>query len=168
MKIGIFAVDPGGETGVARAIINTRHRLTADRMRERSHNQSFTLKGDEIAQCFDLARKYAFFKRMCENQQVKSALVIEDFILRPGDHGGGKEGLSPVRIAWGMLGILEGLGEHQMSATFWQLPSQAAVPSERLRDWDAWIVGREHERSAYQHMGLFAGRLPQNSARPSA
>ena len=164
---GIFAIDPGEQTGVAWGIVDdSRTALAIESMGKRIYSGSETVKGSESEQIRELFHLWTTFKRRCvfthllEPDQVD--LVIEDFVLYPGERPG-KKTTAPERIAWGFEGYRMASyddwrrkGKHY-SPINWQLASSASrfFKDRKLMELaNAWIVGREHERSALAHMIL--------------
>lgn len=182
-KRAIFAVDPGGHTGVAWGIFDVSVGDVGAALGTRVHDGSTTFEGDERKQIMDLAALWAEFYRLCTTERGMSAqdveLVFEDFTLRPGSHGGGKDGTSPERITWGFEGFRMGahyqwIKTHKktpawMPAIIWQTPGDSAAfgkpiggkSQHKLKEWGVWIVGREHERSAWSHVALRIGKIQQ-------
>jgi hypothetical protein len=135
--IAIFTVDPGGSTGVTWGVYSLRCSLVKNAM---------TFEADNLG-----ARKIE--------------LVIEDFILLPKIHTPGKEGISPVRIAWGLVGYIWGQNDLVGDPDpIWQSASIGMRFNTRqmLEQWGCWIKGREHERAAYAHAGARLMRLYQS------
>lgn len=158
---GIFALDPGGKSGLAWGIFNDKADTVADAMRNGLYKGSATVIGGEAKQIKEIFDFWQQFKEGCvrrhllEPEQVD--LVIEDFILLPGQHAGGKEGISPARIGWGFEGYRLGRGygyrrHKHITQAVWQ-PATAMRYEKKLKDWDCWVVGKEHERSAFCHIG---------------
>lgn len=152
-RIGIFSMDPGGHTGISWGIYDLRAGLVKDCMRSRKHSDSVTIEGDEYEQLDLTLLLYDGFREVCFDDGVNCELVIEDFSLLPGSHTPGKEGISPVRHAWVFVGYL--LCRDSRPNVIWQLPGVGMRYNTRqmLTNWDAWIVGKEHERSAFAHAG---------------
>lgn len=157
---GIFAIDPGGSTGVAWGIFNERESTAGVAVLNRLHSGSATTTGSEEDQAIALFDLWQEFKRRCvhvgrlEPEWVD--LVIEDFILRPGQHAGGKTGIMSARVGWAFQGYRLGRAnkferDKHISKAIWQPPS-AVRHEQRLKKMDAWIRGREHERSAFCHV----------------
>jgi hypothetical protein len=163
---GLFCVDPGGHTGVAWSVVNIGEKTAADAMRQRLHRGSDTLEGPEAVQIRDLYKMWVTFKRLCVTQGCMEPewveLVFEDFVLRGGQHAGGRDGTWPERIAWGFEGYRMARADawhtkpKHYSEIVWQMPGAASTyrTRERLTAAEAWVKGREHERSAYSHMIL--------------
>jgi ribosomal protein S11 len=87
---------------------------------------------------------------------------MEDFVLWPGEKPG-KSTTVPERIAWGFEGYRMAMADSyrkslpkHYNAIVWQKSGAAYRFKQRqlLTKADAWIVGREHERSAFSHMIL--------------
>jgi hypothetical protein len=168
---GLFCVDPGGHTGVAWAIVDERSTLYADAMKERLHGGSTTIEGAERDQIRALYQKWIWFKRLCVQRCCMEPdwieLVFEDFVLRGGQHAGGRDGTAPERIAWGFEGYRMARadswrkGPKHYAPIVWQSPSAASRFKKRsiLENCGAWVIGREHERSAHSHMILRVNKL---------
>ena len=182
----IFAVDPGGHTGIAWGTFNVTERNVGDALANRVLAGSTTLEGDERQQVIDLAELWHDFFRTAVKKQGLAPnaveLVFEDFTLRPGSHGGGKEGTSPERISWGFIGYRLGAEaewrrSHRRTPAYspqiiWQQPGDSSAFSAvgrkkqyRLKDWDVWVVGREHERSAWSHIALRIAKIQKANER---
>jgi hypothetical protein len=183
---GIFCVDPGETTGVAWGIVDEKTSLRAiTAVKERQEAGSTTLKGDEASQIRNLYRLWTAFKRDCVRRFLEPAwidLVVEDFTLYPGERPG-KATTSPERIAWGFEGYRMAMYDRyrpqlardevaHFSPTRWQKSGAAHrfTTQEILKEADAWIRGREHERSAFAHMILrtnilMDGHRPGHKAR---
>ena len=159
--ISIFAIDPGPSTGVAWGIFNERAPTAVEAVRLGIEKKSATITGDELAQAraiFSLWqswKEYTVRRALLEPDQIR--LVIEDFVLYPGAHAGGKEGIAPARIAWAFEGYRAARGdkfskEKHVSPAIWQTSSVGMRNKGLLRKADCWVKGREHERSAYCHI----------------
>lgn len=155
--VGIFAIDPGGSTGVAWGWYSLDKDTVADAMKERRMSKSVTVTGDEKKQIVTL--EYLWHEFCTDHMPGKDEhveLVMEDFSLVPGSHVPGKEGISPVRISWGFLGYIWGLdGDAGDPNPVWQSAAKGMRfnTQQMLKRWDAWIVGKQHERAAFAHVG---------------
>lgn len=159
---GLFVVDPGGHTGVAWAVVDLSLENTIEAMKARRHSGSATLVGPEAIQIRELYGLWMQFKRKCVTELLLEPewveLVFEDFVLRGGQHAGGRAGTMPERIAWGFEGYRMGradaygprLKHYQPIA--WQQPNKKFMA--KLKPANAWVrgTGMEHERSAMNHM----------------
>jgi hypothetical protein len=166
----VFCCDPGGHSGVAWAILNPS--VDTERaLRERQNAGSTTVNGDARTQVNEIAQLWQSFFRAC----VRSCLdpgdiypVFEDFIYNPSTSYGGESAKISTQIIWAFEGFRLGT-QYQ-----WQVdhpgrkrifrPSLVLQPAgqastyatnDRLKMWDLWVKGREHERSAFRHMALF-------------
>jgi hypothetical protein len=47
----------------------------------------------------------------------------------------------------------------------WQQPSAAATfgTKSRLESWDCWVRGKQHERSAWRHLGVRVAKLMEQA-----
>ena len=171
MNIGVFAVDPGGATGIAWGIFDPKHKDGLEgALRDRLLPGSTTITGDERTQIREMATLWSDFYSAC----VRSAclpidhvwLVVEDFVLKPGETSGGRDSIAPVPLIWGLegyrMGRLDEWQQHKrgpaaMPPMILQLASQAksVATNARMKDWGIWVVGREHERSAWAHIACF-------------
>lgn len=133
---------------------------------------SDTITGDERSQIKAIAATWSDFYRDCvfgrcmEPEWVE--FICEDFIPRLGGKTG-KEITSPERIAWGVEGYRMGRADQfrqlRPFAKVHQPPMILQPPSHvstfatkvRLREWDLWVRGREHERSAFKHIAYRLG-----------
>lgn len=158
---GIFAIDPGKQTGVAWGIFEETADTVADAMRTSVYVESTTVEGTELEQARILFELWQHFKTTCvQNFKLKPEqvdLVIEDFSLIPGAHAGGKEGIAPARIGWAFEGFRQGRASKYRSSkhvsdAIWQLPG-ATRNRRHLKNWGVWVVGKEHERAAFCHVG---------------
>lgn len=173
MNVGVFGVDPGGSSGLAWGIFNPDERDIGEQLRTRLSSGSATVKGDERTQIREITSIWQAFYRAC----VHSALlppdrvwfVCEDFVLKPGETAGGKDSTSPVALIWGIEGYrmgqvdqarLQRRGHVAMPPMILQMAGQAKsyATGVRLKEWNCWVVGREHERSAFAHVALFLKR----------
>lgn len=174
----IFALDPGGSSGLAWGVFDTSPDLTvAEAMRSRLHADSTTVVGDEYEQIKLIATFWMTFYRECVYERLLDPqaveFVCEDFVQRPGPTPGGKEGQSPIRIMWGVEGYRMGRADEfkgrkinskariHAPRMILQLPSDSSAygTKQRLKDWNCWVVGREHERSAWKHVALRVARI---------
>jgi len=171
MKIAVFGQDPGGTTGVAWGMFDLDLPDHGMVMRNREYSDQRQITGDERHQIRSITRYWSrFFKGVVRYgvHHKRVYFVCEDFTLRA-DTGAGKEYTSPERIMWGVEGYRMGMadawhgslrGQQRqviMPEMIMQQPSQAATygTKDRLNQWDCWIVGKEHCRSAWSHIGLF-------------
>jgi hypothetical protein len=135
--------------------------LVKDCMRKRKFSGSVTIIGDEVVQLAQMLTHYDDFVELCDDEEIRCELVIEDFSLVPGSHTPGKEGISPVRYAWVLVGYLWARDKSLAPEVIWQLPGVGMRYNTRqmLTNWDAWIVGKEHERAAFAHAGARLHRI---------
>jgi hypothetical protein len=156
----IFAIDAGESTGTAWGIFNPKAPTVKESINNGLNIGSSTIKGDEWAQAQALYDLWTAFKTKCVQTNLMDPqsveLIIEDFILRPGSHAGGKVGIASARIAWMFEGYRLGRADKftrdkHTSSTIWQPPS-AMRHERRLKGTIGWVKGREHERSAFCHI----------------
>jgi hypothetical protein len=172
---GIFALDPGGHSGIAWGIFDPRSTVE-EALQNGLHKGSATTEGEERGQIREITRLWMEFYRLCvitccmDPDSVE--FVCEDFIQRPGSKGG-KEGQSPIRIMWGVEGYRMGRydefagrkrGRPYAPQMILQHPSEMTgfATGKRLKKWGIWIVGKEHERSAFGHIAVRLARIRKN------
>lgn len=170
---GIFSMDPGGHTGLAWGVFDPTASVE-DALKNGIQKGSHTTEGSEYGQIKEIANLWMDFYRRCvfEGQMDPDDVefVAEDFVLRPGRHAGGKDGISPVRILWGVEGYRLGRADEfkgrraskvHNPPIILQQPNQASTfaTNPRLKTWGVWVRGREHERSAWRHIALRLANL---------
>lgn len=179
MNIGVFAVDPGGSTGVAWGIFDPNPPIE-EVLKERMLAGSATISGDVRQQIREIATLWQAFYRSC----VRSALlppdhvwfVCEDYIYTVGNTYGGEPAAISTSLIWGIEGYRMGRAdewrEHKrgtlvMPTMVLQTAGQAKgfATNTRLKEWDVWVVGREHERSAWQHVAYFLAKYKEQYVR---
>jgi hypothetical protein len=175
----IFAVDGGNATGLAWGIFDDRARSVEEAVKNRLHSGSMTINHrvrrngkmvvedphDDMQQIARIMKEFILFKRKAVNECRLNPewvdLVIEDFILMPGQHSGGRDGVASVRIAWGLTGLQMGMWTEyarrhkhfHVSEPIWQPPSvMGRVKDDHLRRYGVWVPGRDHERAAWRHI----------------
>lgn len=91
--------------------------------------------------------------------QHELAIVIEDFILRPGPHGSKRSGLAPVRMTSFILCELRATWLGKIPVTV-QSASQAKgyMTDERLKAAGWWVKGKPHSRDALRHAATYVAR----------
>jgi len=169
---GILAIDPGESTGVAWAVVDekTRGQMAITAVKERLTDGSTTISGPEAKQIRELYKLWVIFKRRCVTQFMEPDwvdLVVEDFVLFPGERPGKRTTVAE-RISWGLEGYRMAMydrhrAQHSNPAAVkhysqicWQKSGAANRFTKRslLEEANCWIVGREHERSAWAHVIL--------------
>jgi hypothetical protein len=173
---GIFALDPGGHSGIAMGIFDVSPLAPVEEIMQKGINMnSATVEGDEYEQIKLISTYWSTFYADCVHSGCMDPelieFVCEDFVQRPGGSGG-KEGQSPIRVMWGVEGYRLGRADEWRGRKkskvkvyaprmILQTPGDAAAfgAGDRLRDWGCWVRGREHERSAWRHVGLRVGRI---------
>lgn len=143
-------------------VVDLDKKLIGDVMRSRTHILSDTVSGDDVRQIIELAQRLFSWKEVCGLHDGQISYCMEDFIMRPNTQWGGRESLSPIRIGWGLMGYWAGLDEGcGMESWLLQQPTAALTlgTRKRLEKWECWIIGREHERSAWSHVALRVGQL---------
>lgn len=162
---GAFVLDPGGSSGLAWAVLRDEGTI-AERLLSREKAGTDTISDPSwMAQAREISRRWIDFRAACHRQGIAAYFVCEDFILtrlKSSD----RVGLYPIWVAAAVVGYRNGLADaYELGGfgpaapieVFWQSPSQAKTyaTDDRLRRWDLWIKGREHERDACRHLAYF-------------
>lgn len=183
-KFAIMAVDPGGTTGVAQALLRTDRGETTKAMLRRAVRKEALKVGQVVAADVDRGTRFdalgqaaavwRAWRDFAYRAQVEYGvpvpyifLVIEDFALRQRDAE-----LSPVEVTFALLALLRTeMGTWPTFSTRveqrlrFQMPSQAMTyaTNERLKGWGVYplTVGKEHARDALRHLALGASRVLQ-------
>ena len=168
-KVGIMAIDPGGETGLAQAILparskNSIHAIIKQDMKKSS---SCTISGDWQDQARHIALLWRRFTRDNFERGARSFLCIESFTPRPGIPLSGSQALYSVQVASALQGYRLGSADmweitvnrpvtQRSCEIYWQTPAQAKgfMTDERLKRAGAWVKGKPHERDAWRHLIL--------------
>lgn len=159
----IFAIDPGNHTGLASSWVPMAGSVRSS-MVARLRRESATLEGDELDQALGIWKLWEAFRRSSYTAGIpheRHHLVIERFTLRGGSHAGGRDGTSPERITWAFEGYRRGRFDtyrqtKHLTPVTWQEPGVALTfgTRPRLESWEAWVKGKEHERTAYAHLAV--------------
>lgn len=172
MNIGVFGCDPGGHTGCAWGVLDPGAKGgVAEALQNRINAGSSTVTGDERTQIREVATLWQSFYRACVQTACMPPdrlwFVMENFILKPGETAGGKDSTIPLALIWGIEGYRMGRadewkqshprGKQSMPTMILQMAGQAKgyATGARLKEWDVWVRGREHERSAWSHIAYF-------------
>lgn len=173
MNVAIFAVDPGGHTGIAWGVFNPHAKDIVEALGTRLLDGSTTITGNADDQAVEVCQLWQSFY----NTSVKNAilppdkvfLVCEDYVPRGGQSPGGKDSILPAFIIGGIEGYRRGtrdqwLKQRRGKATQVHVPPMVLQQAGeafsfankiRQKEWGIWVVGREHERSAWCHLALF-------------
>jgi hypothetical protein len=175
----IFAIDPGGKTGVAWGFFNAEADSVGSaikRARKKSSIKAYELAGPTWAQGIVLGQTYKDFFFRCNVELAMDVadihLVIEDFQLRQKNVD-----LAPVEVTNSFIAAIAGTDGGEAESVkktddigtrvvctdqyswpygrpIYQQPSTAMTyaTNARLRDWDAWVRGSEHMRDAMRHL----------------
>lgn len=170
--IGIFAVDPGGSTGLAWGIFNPKAEI-GDSLRGRLYAGSATVSGEIPNQIRAVAKRWHYFYRSCVKEHFMAPedvwYVVENFIYDGGSYAGDSAKVSTALI-WGVEGYRMGRADEWSSRRgrreiiMPQMVLQSAgdakgfATSNRIKEWELWVKGRDHERSAWQHVAFFLKR----------
>lgn len=150
--VGIFAVDPGTTTGYDYGLWRTNCGV-------KEAVSAYRGICDEITGSYDyqarmLAQMFAEFSAANSGDRRVTAthLVIEKYVQRPTAHFVSDESLDPVKVAYMTLGYLTALTGRAVPVV-WQMPAESMTYANnvRLREWGAWVRGKEHGRDARRH-----------------
>lgn len=180
MNVGIFAVDPGGSTGLAWGVFDP-HAEIGESLRGRMKAGSATVTGDIRPQIRAISTRWQDFYRECvqvgQMPHTQVWYVCENFLYHGGSYAGDSAMISTALI-WGVEGYRlgradqwsTGRGRRQVSVPDVVLQTagdaQAFANDARLRDWGLWIRGKEHERSAWRHVAMFLKKYQIQHAQP--
>lgn len=170
---GIFWFDPGKSTGIAWGIFDLKSKTVADAMRDKLCSGSVTVptSGHTMDDAAEHARAiwahWSTFKRVCVQQGLMEpdAMVLgaEHFILHS-MHSKGVEGIFPAYVLGAFEGYRQGLFDgyrprklRHYTPLILQTASVGMKYNNQkfLKGWDAWVVGKEHERAAFAHIGAY-------------
>lgn len=175
---GIFCIDPGESTGVAWGIVNASPKSThtaIEAVRDRLFHGAATVVGEPMEQAHALYKIWTEFKFDCVARHCMDPssveLVVEDFVLFP-NATPGKNTTAPERVAWAFEGYRRGRYEtyrksKHYTEIIWQHPTTASRwkrDRKLMKEANAWIPGKDHERSAMAHMILRANTIMDNRA----
>jgi hypothetical protein len=172
LNIAVFAVDPGGATGLAWGIFDPTAEIGAC-LRGRMDAGSDTVTGDIPEQIRAIAQAWQkFFRQAVDVNRLPVShvwLVVENFRFTGANYAGDSAVISTALI-WGVEGYRMGTADEWKSrrggrrAAMPQMILQeagqasAAARNAWLKEWGVWVVGREHERSAWKHIAYFLKR----------
>lgn len=170
-RLAIFSCDPGGATGIAWGIVDLRSETVVEAMTERTHSGSATIGAGRIEKMKPPQFQEAIRKQVGDIQKfwdrfvtefmyeydrhgdIDVEFVCEHFVLTGGrGHKPGIEGIFPAF----MVGAL--IMANPDETLILQTASKGMKWNKRdhLTAYNAWVVGREHERAAFAH---FAARV---------
>lgn len=172
--VGLYAVDPGGTSGVSWGVFPVKgstkgqvsracHRgCTEVAMAEAKGLVPNAMSGEQAAAAL-IVDSFLAFREECDSAGVPARLIIEDFFLYPkvlkGEGGSSqREGIAPARIASAMeahlWNKLEGMA--WTVGVRYQMASEAKgyCTNDRLKRWGLWEVGKPHARDAARHLAL--------------
>lgn len=172
---GVFWIDPGVSTGLAWALVDTSTGSVAESLKTAEKGSATILKvtktgyttEDMVHQASEIWKYWSRFKR----QMVREGLLdpdwvilgAENFILTPGHHKPGIEGIFPAYVIGAFDGYRHGLAEkyrprnRHITPLVLQPASKGMKFNKQpmLRSWGCWVVGKEHERAAFAHLGAY-------------
>lgn len=161
-RIGVFAIDPGGTTGVAWGVFSWKGTVGKTVAEGQLMGSDQVGIDHEVEHAHEVLAHYERFCALCHRAGVKRiVLIIEDFVLRPQVATKGREMLSPVRIT----AILEGIAWGRYGAKLdyvLQGPSEAKgfATNDRLKRWGVQTHGGgRHAKDAWRHIAVYLAKL---------
>jgi hypothetical protein len=173
----IFAVDPGGSTGLAWATFHKEAQTVKEAIETKLAPGQLTIEDSDRNQVTMICRRWrTLYKTWVMGMGIPPHdcyMVIESFVLGPKTPSG-KAPLRAVNIGQGVYYYRLGsaheherwnCGEVPPVFVYWQTPAQASsfARAERLKDWGVWVRGHQHERSAWKHVALRVALIQQSS-----
>lgn len=154
---GIFAIDPGGTTGVAAGIVDLSGGTVAEALASMERRKAAEVKGDWLSQALDLRTKFLKWEMDCERYGVgvpSRHCVIEDFVLRM------PATTTTLTSIW-VAAAFHGSIAPPVTEVEYQTASQAKsyARDDRIKRWGLWEVGSAHKRDAWRHFALKVNRL---------
>lgn len=150
----VFAVDPGGTSGIAAGYVDLKSTLKEtllgiERRKAVEIEGAWKVQAHQIAEAME---KFQFGANVETGLSLdRIHFVFEDFVLRmPAT----TTNLTSIWVAAAAV-ILFGRD------VTWQTASDAKskATNERLKLWGLWEVGSEHKRDAWRHFALYVDRL---------
>lgn len=165
--LGVMAVDPGTETGVAWAVCGASGTIRDRLGSAPSPPKSATLAGPYVGQAYEIFARWVQFIERAEQisnrlgEEIYCSIVFEDYILTRLDSFE-RHGLDPVRVTSAFCALL---GD-KWNAVKYQQPGEAMTfaTNPRLKQWGLWVKGKDHERAAMKHLVTFLAKdISRNS-----
>jgi hypothetical protein len=155
----IFAVDPGGTTGVFAGWVELKGTTRATVTEGLLRSGAVEVGGPWLDQAQELSALFGRFDFHANNGGIpveRRHLVMEDFVLRRRVEGGATGNLTSVWVAAAFTALVNDLADVE-----WQQASDAKTyaSDERLKRWALWIKGSAHKRDAARHFALKTTKL---------
>lgn len=154
----VFAVDPGGTTGVAAAYIEPKVTIK-ETLLSLPVRKSVEVEGDWIEQADQIA---TMMNEFVYNAHVGAGIphkrihfVFEDFVLRMPARTTNLTSVWVIACAVGRYGPMNGVDVAWQSAG----DAKSFASDSRLKLWDLWVRGSTHERDAWRHVALRSSSL---------
>lgn len=166
-RIGVFAVDPGGTTGVAWGVFSWKGTVGKTLAGGELLGSAQITDADELSHTSEILAALEDFRVLCRRAGVRRVeVVIEDFVLRPQIATKGREMLSPVRITAMIEAGHLGLYRKRLEYTL-QGPAEAKgfATNERLKKWGVQTHGGgRHAKDAWRHIAVYLAKLTTKQA----
>lgn len=157
----VFAVDPGGTTGIFAAYAELKPTLKETLEEGLTNRKAAEVTGDWLYQGREIARLMSRFRFVANVEQQmrmdRIHFVFEDFVLRmPAT----TTNLTSIWVAASAVSFFnkDGIAAHDL---VWQQPSHAKTKATdaRLKRWGLWEKGSPHKRDAARHFALRVDKL---------
>jgi hypothetical protein len=153
----IFAVDPGGTSGVCAGYVTLGKTMKATLPDALTSVKKAETKGSYRAQgrlLAGMARKFLMIANVEQSMRMdRIHLVVEDFVLRM------PASTTNLTSCWVAASFATALNRDDMDIT-WQTASDAKrVNNERLKRYGLYEIGSEHKRDAARHFALKVDKL---------
>lgn len=153
----VFALDPGGTSAVAAAYVDLKPTLKETLLSAR-RKKTMEVEGtwsEQGAIIGDLMARFLFAAQVESRLSLdRIHFVFEDFVLRM------PAVTTNLTSIWVMASAAthHGLTKPEIE---YQQPSEAKAlaTNARLKMWDLWVYGSEHERDANRHLVLKVNKL---------
>jgi hypothetical protein len=149
-SVGIYALDPGTTSAVARGIFPYNESVWEGI--EAGKWDSWEVNGTPGVQAWEIMGEYMDWSRGIF--PIRTILVFEDFVVRLGSGAASRrELLDPVRVTsgcetlcWTRQGLRWAFPEYQPTS------DMLFATNARLRAHGMWVKGSDHRRDAVRHM----------------
>lgn len=164
-----FSVDPGETTGIGAGLFELHATLKATVTKGKRMHKTAEVYGDYLEQGREIAHLMWKFQYTMQVEQGIAAdrihFIFEDFVLRRKREGGATGNLTSCWVASAATmayvlptaPIFDPLDKTpgrvpDLLPINWQQPSEGYFYRDRLKEYDLWVVGSEHERLCNAHI----------------